>query len=68
MKRVIDFVADRTASNFIKKFRATLLQQKLSEGKELVMKQVTTLPQGSPSSKIKVTRWRQSSAKDCGLV
>jgi len=56
MKRVVDFVADRTASNFIKKFRAMLLPQSLVVGKEQVMKQLTTLPEGSPSSKMKVGR------------
>ena len=54
MKRVVDFAADRTASNFIKKFRAGLLQESLTEGKEKVLKQLVTQSEGSPSSKIKV--------------
>ncbi|XP_060596823.1 codanin-1-like isoform X2 [Ruditapes philippinarum] len=53
MKRVIDFVADRTASNFIKNFRATLLQESVVEGKDKVVKQMLTLPEGSPTSKMK---------------
>ncbi|XP_053394864.1 codanin-1-like [Mercenaria mercenaria] len=53
MKRVIDFVADRTASNFIKNFRATLLQESLVDGKERVIKQMHSLPEGSPTSKMK---------------
>jgi codanin-1 len=55
MKRVIDFVADRTASNFIKNFRATLLQESVVEGKDKVVKQMLTLPEGSPTSKMKVS-------------
>ena len=54
MKRVVDFAADRTASNFIKKFRAGLLQDSLTEGKEKVLKQLVSQSEGSPTSKIKV--------------
>ena len=54
MKRVVDFAADRTASNFIKKFRAGLLQDSLIEGKDKVLKQLVAQSEGSPSSKMKV--------------
>ncbi|XP_052272332.1 codanin-1-like isoform X2 [Dreissena polymorpha] len=53
MKRVVDFVADRTASNFIKKFRSGLLQESITGGKERVLDQVLSNPEGSPSAKMK---------------
>ena len=55
MKRVVDFAADRTASNFIKKFRAGLLQDSLTEGKERVLNQLVAQSEGSPSNKMKVS-------------
>ncbi|KAH3854529.1 hypothetical protein DPMN_097072 [Dreissena polymorpha] len=56
MKRVVDFVADRTASNFIKKFRSGLLQESITGGKERVLDQVLSNPEGSPSAKMKASR------------
>ncbi|XP_052767400.1 codanin-1-like [Mya arenaria] len=54
MKRVVDFVADRTASNFIKKFRAGLLHTSVDHGKAMVLEQLLlAMPEGSPSSKLK---------------
>ena len=54
MKRVVDFVADRTASNFIKNFRSHLLQESITDGKDRVIKQILTSTEGSPTNKLKV--------------
>ncbi|KAL4239001.1 Codanin-1 C-terminus [Mactra antiquata] len=53
MKRVVDFVADRTASNFIKKFRSSLLHDSIVEGKDKVLKQLSMMTDGSPTNKLK---------------
>ena len=54
MKRTVDFVAERTASNFIKKFRSTMLQKSLSDSKAALMQHLQTQIGGSPSGKAKV--------------
>ncbi|KAK3592928.1 hypothetical protein CHS0354_011728 [Potamilus streckersoni] len=53
LKRVVDFVADRTASNFIKKFRFTWLQQSIAEGKEKLLEVHLSKSEGSSTGKMK---------------
>ncbi|KAL3873142.1 hypothetical protein ACJMK2_036296 [Sinanodonta woodiana] len=53
LKRVVEFVADRTASNFIKKFRFTLLQLSIAEGKEKLLEVLLPKAESSSAGKMK---------------
>ena len=50
----MDFVAERTASNFIKKFRATTLQQSLADSRNGLQKLMESYASSSPINKTKV--------------
>ncbi|XP_041351384.1 codanin-1-like [Gigantopelta aegis] len=53
MKRIVEFVADRTASNFIKRFRSTVLPKSLTEAKKRVEQVFLQSVQASPTNKTK---------------
>lgn len=54
LKRCVDFVAERTASNFIKKFRSLSLQKLLGDSRQALNAHLMTQSGGSPSGKAKV--------------
>lgn len=54
MKRIVDFVAERTASNFIKKFRSAALQKSIASCRIALQKLMESYASSSPSSKAKV--------------
>ncbi|XP_062584326.1 codanin-1-like [Saccostrea cucullata] len=53
LRRCVDFVAERTASNFIKKFRSTSLQKSLGDSREALNTHLMSQAGGSPSGKAK---------------
>ncbi|XP_076098062.1 codanin-1-like [Mytilus galloprovincialis] len=53
MKRIVDFVAERTASNFIKKFRSAALQKSIASCRIALQKLMESYASSSPSSKAK---------------
>lgn len=54
LKRVVEFVAERIASNYIKKLRSSTLTQAFSSAKECVTKLVSSLSGVSPNNRIRV--------------
>lgn len=54
LRRCVDFVAERTASNFIKKFRTSSLQTLLTQSREALNTHLMAQAGGSPSGKAKV--------------
>ncbi|XP_033735346.1 codanin-1-like isoform X2 [Pecten maximus] len=53
LRRTVDFVADRTASNYIKRFRSTLLSTSIRESKSRLSDHIETHTNSSPTAKAK---------------
>ncbi|OWF46147.1 codanin-1-like isoform X2 [Mizuhopecten yessoensis] len=53
LRRTVDFVADRTASNYIKRFRSTLLVSSIRESKTRLSDHMETQENSSPTAKAK---------------